>query len=455
MSGFSYYYTGGCGGYPNDHQGLEKYAVDFGLINTEVDAAAYGQVGAIGFTSAGGEYVWIMHPNNVQTYYGHLSTAPGAIYVSLHQWVYKGQAIAKSDTSGQALGPHLHFRVSTGGTGPFTGTGIKPEPMSGTAPPGYIGWDRYGCAGDSSTEFISTPPLEQVAVAARPLSAEDLLLRGTDGSIYHAPTDIRGTPLYWQDLLGGFKGTPCGVWDASGTRLDVFGIGLDDHPWRNTSTDGAQTWGGWVQQTGLSGSSETESVTCTRRPNGIVDLFMRGPSGDGLHGYTDSSGNIVAWDSLGGIVKGAPSGAWNALQTRLDIYAIGNDDHPYHGVCTTNGGPCAPSSWSGWTDRFSGSAGSTEDELISVIRRPDGTMDVFLLATNWAGYHGPTDANGVILTWESLGGVIKGAPSAKWDPDQTRLDVFAVGINDQLYQITWTSLGWGPWGSLSGGEVAA
>jgi murein DD-endopeptidase MepM/ murein hydrolase activator NlpD len=450
VSGFSYYYTPGCGIYPNDHQGLEKYAIDFGMSNSEIDAAAYGQVGAIGYDSAGGQYVWISHPNNIQTYYGHLSTAPGDMYVTVGQTVAKGQALAKSDTSGSAIGPHLHFRASTGGTSAFSGTGYMPEPMSGTGPPGYINWQNYGCAGDSTTTFTSTPPLEQVAVAARPVSAEDLLARGTDGALFYAPTDTYGTPLSWTRVGGIIKGTPCGVWNANGDRLDVYAVDTSDRANHiiYTGPGGQGTWGQWNPQTGLvAGHSETEAITCTRRPDGTMDLFIRGPAGDALHDWTNGNGDVVGSESLGGIVKGAPAGAWDSSQTHLDIFAIDIYDRPNR---KTYAG-----SWGQWLVQ-SGLAGLAESETISVVRRSDGTLDTFVRGTPGAAYHGWTDLNGNILNWESLAGIVKGAPFAKWGwaggPDSTRLDVFAVASNDQLALISYNG-GWGQWNPLPGGGV--
>lgn len=84
VSGFTYGSANQtCSGVYTTHTGLEAYTIDFGLVNEEVDAAAAGTVGAIAFDSVGGDYIWIQHPNNIQTYYGHLSTASGDIVDSL------------------------------------------------------------------------------------------------------------------------------------------------------------------------------------------------------------------------------------------------------------------------------------------------------------------------------------------------------------------------------------
>lgn len=103
-------------------QGLHAFnAVDFsnGQCGESVYAAAGGTVQRTGYTSLGGNYVRILHPNGVVTYYGHLSsilTNPGAR-------VLQGQVIGYSGYTGYTIprgpgGCHLHFEVR-GAANPF------------------------------------------------------------------------------------------------------------------------------------------------------------------------------------------------------------------------------------------------------------------------------------------------------------------------------------------------
>ena len=105
-------------------QGLHWYnAVDFsnGKCNEPIYAAAGGKVQRTGYTSLGGRYVRIIHPNGVVTYYGHLSkitTSPGSN-------VYQGQVIGYMGYSGATIpagpaGCHLHFDVRFA-KNPFSG----------------------------------------------------------------------------------------------------------------------------------------------------------------------------------------------------------------------------------------------------------------------------------------------------------------------------------------------
>lgn len=103
-------------------QGLHPFnAIDFsnGRCGDSVYAAAGGTVQLTGYTSVGGRYVRILHPNGVVTYYGHLSSA----LVNPGDKVYQGQAIGYTGYTGYTIpagpaGCHLHFEVR-GATNPF------------------------------------------------------------------------------------------------------------------------------------------------------------------------------------------------------------------------------------------------------------------------------------------------------------------------------------------------
>jgi murein DD-endopeptidase MepM/ murein hydrolase activator NlpD len=98
-------------------------AVDFdGECGDAIYAAAAGIVQKIkyGWNGGGGNYITILHPNGVVTYYGHILTA----LVSVGQEVSQGSMIAlvggKPGTSGAgtSTGCHLHFDVK-GAINPF------------------------------------------------------------------------------------------------------------------------------------------------------------------------------------------------------------------------------------------------------------------------------------------------------------------------------------------------
>ncbi|MFZ2187765.1 MAG: peptidoglycan DD-metalloendopeptidase family protein [Candidatus Moraniibacteriota bacterium] len=87
------------------HNGL-----DFSTpTGTPVLAAADGKVVAVGNNGryAYGRYIAIDHGNGIITMYGHLSASK----VSRGATVKKGDVIAKSGSTGNSTGPHVHFTV--------------------------------------------------------------------------------------------------------------------------------------------------------------------------------------------------------------------------------------------------------------------------------------------------------------------------------------------------------
>lgn len=103
-------------------QGLHWYnAVDFshGVCGEPVLASAGGIVQKTGYYHIAGNYVRILHPNGVVTFYGHLSKA----IVSPGQKVSQGQIIGYIGHTGYTVpagpqGCHLHFEV-IGAKNPF------------------------------------------------------------------------------------------------------------------------------------------------------------------------------------------------------------------------------------------------------------------------------------------------------------------------------------------------
>lgn len=103
-------------------QGLHWYnAIDFstGKCGSPIYAAAGGEVQRTGYDTRAGNYVRILHPNGVVTFYGHMSK----IAVSSGQKVSQGQIIGYIGYTGHTIpagptGCHLHFDVR-GAKNPF------------------------------------------------------------------------------------------------------------------------------------------------------------------------------------------------------------------------------------------------------------------------------------------------------------------------------------------------
>ncbi|HET9381964.1 MAG TPA: peptidoglycan DD-metalloendopeptidase family protein [Streptomyces sp.] len=94
--------------------------VDFPVpTGTSVKAIAAGRVVSAGWGGSYGYEVVIRHDDGRYSQYGHLS----AISVRAGQSVNVGQRIARSGSTGNSSGPHLHFEVRTG---PGFGSDVDP-----------------------------------------------------------------------------------------------------------------------------------------------------------------------------------------------------------------------------------------------------------------------------------------------------------------------------------------
>lgn len=115
------------------HTGTERYALDWNLWYEPTLAVRAGTVTVAlrGVRDPGGKtckrqsgfgnYVVIAHPDGARSLYAHLSR----VSVRVGQRVRQGTVLGISGNSGWSCGPHLHFRMTRGGTP------IKPEPMGG------------------------------------------------------------------------------------------------------------------------------------------------------------------------------------------------------------------------------------------------------------------------------------------------------------------------------------
>lgn len=94
--------------------------VDFPVpTGTSVKSVAPGRVVSAGWAGAYGYEVVIRHGDGKYSQYAHLS----ALHVRAGQTVSGGQRIARSGSTGNSTGPHLHFEIRTG---PGYGSDVDP-----------------------------------------------------------------------------------------------------------------------------------------------------------------------------------------------------------------------------------------------------------------------------------------------------------------------------------------
>lgn len=106
------------------HNGVD-YACPIG---TPVHSVADGVVTRRGWDSkGGGNFVWIKHPNGIESGYLHLSR----FAVTVGQRVRQGQLIAYSGNTGGSTGPHLDYRLKKNGKfiNPLNITSMPKEPI--------------------------------------------------------------------------------------------------------------------------------------------------------------------------------------------------------------------------------------------------------------------------------------------------------------------------------------
>ncbi|MBI4085528.1 MAG: M23 family metallopeptidase [Candidatus Liptonbacteria bacterium] len=93
-------------------------AVDIAnACGTPIRAAAEGLIDDISLDERGtgyGHYVMISHPAGIKTRYAHMNK----IFISVGQYVKKGEQIGTMGRTGDATGCHVHFEVY-GATNPF------------------------------------------------------------------------------------------------------------------------------------------------------------------------------------------------------------------------------------------------------------------------------------------------------------------------------------------------
>jgi hypothetical protein len=186
----------------------------------------------------------------------------------------------------------------------------------------------------------------------------------------------------------------------------------------------------------LDTSHPAHTTTVTHSRGDTVYCFFR-------TGYSFSPPAFVEpWHPMGGLVTSRAAVELNA-DGRLEVFARGTDNAPYHNWQVSPGG-----GWSGW-----GSLGGLITSDLAVGRNADGRLEVFARGTDNALYHNwQVSPGGGWSGWGSLGGLITSNPAVFANADG-RLEVFVRGTDNALYHNWQLSPGggWSGWGSLGGG----
>jgi murein DD-endopeptidase MepM/ murein hydrolase activator NlpD len=100
--------------HPVDHVYRAHLGVDYGApTGSSVVAVASGVVVAAGWSGGGGNTVHLRHAGGYETYYLHLSSFGPGVRAGVH--VSQGQLVGRVGMTGTATGPHLDYRLKSGG----------------------------------------------------------------------------------------------------------------------------------------------------------------------------------------------------------------------------------------------------------------------------------------------------------------------------------------------------
>jgi Repeat of unknown function (DUF346) len=227
--------------------------------------------------------------------------------------------------------------------------------------------------------------------------------------------------------------------------------------------DGCIVGGGTVQSACIypppfnyTGAAWAGTPVVSWAPNRL-DIFGLGVNNDMFHKWWDGSSwgpSQADWEPLGGIFNSPPAAvAW--APDRLDIFGLGVNNDMFHKWW--DGGSWGPSQ-TDWE-----TLGGTFNSPPVVVSWAPGRLDIFGLGVNnemlhkwwdpaWLGsdgtHWGPSQTD-----WEPLGGIFNSPPAAvAWAPD--RLDIFGLGVNNDMFHKWWDGSSWGPsqtdWETLGG-----
>lgn len=186
-----------------------------------------------------------------------------------------------------------------------------------------------------------------------------------------------------------------------GNRLSV--VVADGPTIYHQAYDGS--WRGWesLGQPGFLGRPAVSS-----RPNGTVDVWVRGTKQDVLHRAWTPAGGWGSWGSVGGVTTGAPAAAGGS-DGSVWVAARGTDGNLYHRVWSPSTGQ-----WSAWFNTGSPPGGTTVVGSPGIDVRPNGLVDLYAMAAEDGPiYHRYRSAAGTWSAWGSLqGGDLVEGPNA-------------------------------------------
>jgi hypothetical protein len=338
-------------------------------------------------------------------YYGHLDT----ILVNTDQPVERGQVIGTVGRTGNAAcsTSHLHIEVKCGDDGaPF-----DPYPVMAT-------WGRIRPA----PEWSSTARLGIGASFSGPRREDVFSL--SCGQIMQQRTwraESAFTP-FWSSVEGVAISDADAASPGAGWEPQLVVLGSDGAVWHLLSNGGS--WAG----TSLGGGCTSAPSMAIADANYLDVACIGSDSAVWMRSWARSIG-WVGWGRIGGIATSAPDLASPGPGYVGQVFVRGGDSAVWHLY------------WTGTTWAAESLGGVCSSGPSAAFSGPT-RLDVFCRGGDMAVWHRWWDASVGWSGWESLGGIVISDPEAvSPGPGQTG-QVFARGLDRQIYQWYWSGRAW-------------
>jgi hypothetical protein len=333
-------------------------------------------------------------------------------------------------------------------TGSVQSHTITPGPLShkSQTSPGSNAWSSWGSLGGTIRSS------SDVSLAMNSDGRLQAFVVGTNNALYYRTQSSPNSNTWsssWTSLGGGIKAdsSPAVAINNDG-RLQVFAVGTNNQLYYKTqSSPNSNTWSSAWTSLGGGLRANTDPIGIAN-DDGRLQVFAVGTNNQ-LYYKTQSSPNSntwSSWTSLGGGIKAdsSPAVAINN-DGRLQVFVVGTNNQLQYRAQSTPGS----STWSSaWTSLGGGLRANTDPIGIA---NDDGRLQVFAVGTNNQLYYktqSSPNSNTWSSAWTSLGGGIKAdsSPAVAINNDG-RLQVFVLGTNNQLYYKTQSSPSSNTWSS--------
>jgi hypothetical protein len=272
------------------------------------------------------------------------------------------------------------------------------------------------------------------SISSRAAGLLDIFGVGADGFVYQRSYGAGGWGT-WSVVANG-TGTITSDIDSaswSGSRIDIFGLGVGKEVWQTVY---AATWTGWGN---LSPGTAFTYGTATSAPaENRLWLFASGAD-MALWGRYWNGATWSAWHSASGVLTSSPDAASRPTVTWAVVR--GTNNQIFINKNTSN--DPAPTAWAGYGQlpALAGGGGFTSGPCITTWS--DTRIDVFARGgTNnslWHNYSVDAGTTWAIANWEDWGG---GGILTTDPPDCTawadsRIDIVARGANGHIWHQWW------------------